>query len=99
MSFKFKVGDKVRVVDSNPMFKAITGMDFIGKEGEVTQLGGAATPDKGAVVTSETFPSGCGENSYGERGYWFSDDLLELVQTQEQKVEEDTTLTRMWEGA
>jgi len=69
MSFKFKVGDNVRVTSDALMF---TGM-----EGEVTKLGGCATPDKGAVVTNEEFPSG--DDSYGEHGIWFPDASLELV--------------------
>ena len=77
MSFKFKVGDKVRVTDSNPLFAAITGNQFVGKEGEVTKLGGTASPEEGAVVTNEEFPSG--DDSYGEHGVWFPDSMLELV--------------------
>ncbi len=65
--FKFEVGDKVRVTHTN----------LIGKEGVVTRLGGAATPDKGAVVTGDDFPTG--NEKYGEHGYWFPDDWLELV--------------------
>ena len=77
MSFKFKVGDKVRVNGSNPLFALFTGDEFIGKEGVVTKLGGKATPDKGVVVTNEEFPSG--DASYGEHGHWFPDTWLELV--------------------
>lgn len=79
MSSKFKVGDRVRVTDSNPLFAKLTGDDFIGKEGEVTKLGGTGDPDEGAVVTNEEFP--CGDDSYGEHGMWFPDCWLELVQT------------------
>ena len=79
MSFKFKIGDKVRVTDANPLFTAITGVQFVGKEGEVTQLGGIATPDRGAVVTNEEFISG--DDSYGEHGHWFPDRWLELVES------------------
>lgn len=70
MSFKFKVGDKVRVSNEAIM--------FAGEEGEVTGLGGTATPEQGAVVTNEEFESG--DDSYGEHGIWFPDDWLELVQ-------------------
>lgn len=71
MSFKFKVGDKVRVTDADFM----TG--FAGKEGKVTKLGGIATPNGGAVVTNEKFFSG--HPSYGEHGIWFPDVGLELI--------------------
>ena len=79
MSFRFKVGDRVRINPSNSMFAVLTGDKFVGKEGEVTQLGGTATPDEGAVVTNEEFP--CGDESYGEHGHWFPDKWLELVDT------------------
>ena len=65
---KFKVGDKVRITD---------GIMYVGSEGEVTKLGGVAAPEKGAVVTNETFLSG--DDSYGEHGVWFHDHWLEKI--------------------
>ena len=71
MSFKFKVGDKVRILVC-PM------PSMVGQEGTVTKLGGTTSPDKGAIVTNEEFF--CGDPSYGEHGVWFHDHWLELVE-------------------
>ena len=75
MSFKCKVGDRVRVTGSPPIIAMLAGFNPEGKEGEVTQLGGVATPKEGAVVTNEEFLSG--HDSYGEHGHWFPDAWLE----------------------
>lgn len=71
MAFKFKVGDKVKLLE-HPYLPHL-----IGEEAVVTGLGGKATPDKGAVITNDKFP--CGELEYGEHGMWVSDDFLDLV--------------------
>lgn len=71
MPFKFKVGDKVRVTEA----ASISG--YVGEEGIVTRLGGAVTPEEGAVVTNEKFSTG--HPDYGEHGHWFYDEWLELV--------------------
>lgn len=73
MGFKFKVGDRVKVIGSG--FSGLSGL--VGEEGVVTGLGGKSLPNKGTVVTNEKFLSG-GEE-YSEHGRWFPDDWLELV--------------------
>ena len=72
MSFKFKVGDKVRVLGVYRYSPRLKGM-----VGTITRLGGIATPNKGAVVHNEKLLTGAKE--YGEHCYWFPDEELELV--------------------
>ncbi len=70
--FKFKIGDKVRI---NAPYN-FTGHNGI--VGKVTQLGGTATPDKGAIVTSDAITGSLPE-IYGEHGVWYPEKWLELV--------------------
>lgn len=77
MCFKFKVGDKVRVLDELPV--NITLPEVVGKCGVVTRLGGCYDSSEGAVVYNPEFPSGSPED-YGEHGVWFPDKGLELLE-------------------
>ncbi|KKM68506.1 hypothetical protein LCGC14_1460100, partial [marine sediment metagenome] len=56
MSFKFKVGDKVRVLGVYRYSPRLKGM-----VGTITRLGGIATPNKGAVVHNEKLLTGAKE--------------------------------------
>jgi len=72
MEFKFKVGDKVRVL------KSFSAPQYNGEVGEVTQLLEGGEIFRGAVVTNEKFISRRPKD-FGEHGYWFYADCLELV--------------------
>ncbi len=78
MEFKFKVGDKVRVVPEADVDINKSLNVEVGDEGVVTMQGGVySTGIPGVVVTNEKFKSGA--NMYGKHGVWFYEEELELV--------------------
>ena len=70
MGHKFKIGDKVKVLHC-------VCPEYIDKEGVVTKMDGIFPMYEGVIVTNEEFVSG--HQSYGEHGYWFADNSLELI--------------------
>ena len=67
MSFKFKEGDKVRILKS-------VVSEVVGKEGIVTELMYGVSGSPGAIVYHKDFPTRAADHAI-----WAADDRLELV--------------------